>query len=77
MVEAPTKKIRFSVADDVVVLREVAMYDRPFRHGSKAWREICANLTGRLQGTKERTVRERVVHLVELHLKGEKTSLKQ
>lgn len=70
-------KIRFSVADDIQLLREVAAHERPFKHGSKAWEKIAENLTGRLDGAKERTLRERAISLVKRHKQGQATSLKQ
>eukprot|EP00117_Sycon_ciliatum_P041588 scpid101682/ scgid30391/ len=70
-------KFRFSVADDVAVLRELTTYQNPFRHGSKVWDEMQKRLPARFHTLKARTLRERVVHLCKLHMKGEATSMKQ
>ena len=71
------KHHRFSLEDDLAILRELASHIRTFQYGSKAWEEIAGRMTGRLAGVKGRSVRERVLHLVQLHMKGQATSLKQ
>lgn len=70
-------KLRFTLADDIQLAREVALHDRPFKHGSKAWEGIAAKMTGHLKNVAARTLRDRVIHLVKLHQQGQATSMKQ
>lgn len=72
-----SKKLRFSIADDVALLKEVPKFDRPFKFASKAWDAIAAKMTGRLAGVKDRTIRDRVILLVKLQMRGKATSQKQ
>ena len=74
----PKQRIhRFTVSQDVAILTQLSSFDRPFRYGSKCWTEIVEKLSDRLNGVTPRAVRERVVHLVRLHKKGQATSQKQ
>ena len=75
--KAKPKKHRFSVADDAAILREIPGHSRPFKYGSKAWDEIAEKLSGQLHGVKARTIRERTILLVKLHIQGQATSAKQ
>ena len=36
---------RFTVTDDLPLLREVAVYEPPFRHGAKCWEEMVKTHT--------------------------------
>ena len=72
-----SRRFRFALCEDIQLLREVGLHDRPFKFGTNIWEAVAKKMTGRLEGKSAQTLRKCVVHLVELHKQGQATSLKQ
>lgn len=69
--------IQFTAGDGICILREMGITIAPSGMAPNCARLFAERTVGRLLSISGRTVRERVLHLVKMHMNGQKLLMKQ